>query len=398
MQAAPLNEDKQAGDFSLVLGGPLYQLWLRLRVARRPANFQLRRILAIALVAWLPLLVASMIDGRAWPGSAGVSFLYDLEVHVRFLVALPLLVLAESVVHLRIAPVISAFTERKLVSDADRPRFDTALASAMRVRDSLVVEVLLLVFVFAAGHQIWSSRAALDSATWYGTPAFSGTRLTPAGWWYVFGSLPLFQFILLRWVLRIGLWIFVLLRISKLDLRLTPTHPDRCGGLGFLGGSIDAFVPILLAQGAVVAGSIANRIFYDGKRLTDFYFEAGGLIGASVLLVLGPLALFSGALARARRRGVREYGVLASRYGQEFEDKWLRGAPPADEKLLGNADVQSLADLGSGYEAVREMRTLPFGLDAVVRVALATAAPMLPLVLTMVPIDEILRRLVDMVL
>jgi hypothetical protein len=46
-----------------------------------------------------------------------------------------------------------------------------------------------------------------------------------------------------------------------------PMHPDRCGGLGFLAGISQAFAPVLLAQGAVLAGMIANRIFYAGATL-----------------------------------------------------------------------------------------------------------------------------------
>jgi hypothetical protein len=40
---------------------------------------------------------------------------------------------------------------------------------------------------------------SLDVATRYSMPIGGGRRRSPAGWWFVFVSLPVFQFILLRW-------------------------------------------------------------------------------------------------------------------------------------------------------------------------------------------------------
>src|SRR2546425_12714064 len=59
-------------DFSLVLGGPLYQLLLRTRMARPPLDLLHRRMAILALVAWLPLLAPSVLAGPALgPGGAG---------------------------------------------------------------------------------------------------------------------------------------------------------------------------------------------------------------------------------------------------------------------------------------------------------------------------------------
>jgi len=75
---------------------------------------------------------------------------------------------------------------------------------------------------------------------------------------------------LLRWYLRLGIWFQLLWRVSRLNLRLLPTHPDHAGGIGFLGMSSYAFAPILFAQGTVLAGLIASRIFYQGESLMSF--------------------------------------------------------------------------------------------------------------------------------
>jgi len=117
-----------------------------------------------------------------------------------------------------------------------------------------------------------------------------------------------------------------------------------------------------------------------------------------LIIVLGPLLLFLPHLAAARRIGLREYGTLAQRYVREFDDKWLRGRAPAGEPLMGSADIQSLADLGNSYDIVREMRTIPFTRDTVVQLAVITLLPVAPLLLTMVSLEELLKKLLQIIL
>jgi hypothetical protein len=210
-------------------------------------------------------------------------------------------------------------------------------------------------------------------------------------------SLPLFQFVFLRWYFRLFIWTRFLWQVSRIDLRLMPTHPDRCGGLGFLASVIQAFTPLLLAQGAVLAGMMANRIFYTGARLPDFKVELIGLVGVMMLAVLAPLLVFSRKLEDAKRIGLYEHGVLAQRYVREYDRKWLRGGAPPDEPLVGNADIQSLADLANSFDVLREMRWVPFTLPSVLQLAAMTLLPILPLTLTMISMDELIDRLLKMV-
>jgi hypothetical protein len=126
-------------------------------------------------------------------------------------------------------------------------------------------------------------------------------RFSPAGYWYAYISIPIFQFMLLRWYFRIFIWARFLWQVSRMDLHLVPTHPDRAAGLGFLGGSTAAFMPLLLSQGVVLAGQIANRIFYEGQILLDFKPEIVAAVVFLLLLVLGPLCVFARRLAQAKR-------------------------------------------------------------------------------------------------
>ncbi len=385
-------------DFSLCLGGPLYQLWRRMRLTGDTLQLLNRRIVALTLLAWLPLLVLSLAEGHAWGSSVKLPFLRDAEIHVRLLLALPLLVYAELIVHQRMRPVVKMFFERGLIPDAALPSFNAAIASALRLRNSVAAELLQVALVYGVGVLfVWRTTIALDMASWYGVG--EGGRLQPslAGWWLGCVSLPLFQFLLLRWYFRLVIWARFLWQVSRLELSLMPTHPDRCGGLGFLGAVCNAFAPVLFAQGTLLAGVMANKIFYAGARLNDFKPEIIGVVALMVFAVFGPLLVFMQQLAAAKRSGAREYGTLAMRYSREFDRKWLRGGAPADEPLLGSGDIQSLADLGNSFAVVREMRWVPFTLQNVLQLAVTTVLPVGPLLLTIFPLEELLDRLLKLV-
>jgi hypothetical protein len=389
---------REPQDFSLVLGGPLFQLLRRSHLSDDTLELVRRRVIVIALLAWLPLLVLSALEGQALGGRAVVPFLLDVEAHARFLVALPLLIIAELVVHQRMRLVVRQFLERNLIPEDALPRFDGALASAFRLRNSVFAEVLLIAFIYIVGILIfWRHYVALSSATWYAVPATEGLELSFAGGWYAYVSLPLYQFLLVRWYYRLFIWMSFLWQVSRIGLRLIPTHPDRAGGLGFLSNTVYAFVPLAVAHGAMLAGVIANRIFYAGAALPDFKVEIAIVVGFLICLVLGPLLLFAPHLAEVKRAGNREYGALAMRYVREFDVKWLRGGVRADEPLVGSGDIQSLADLANSFEVVRTMRIAPITRDAFLRLVAATLVPVVPLALTMMPLEELLKRLLGIV-
>jgi len=382
-------------DFSLVLGGPLFQLLRKAHLSDDALTMVRQRITVIALIAWLPLLVLSALKGQMLRGAA-VPFLLDVEVHVRFLVALPLLIVAELIVHRRMRPLLQQFLERNLIPENAMPRFEAAIASAFRLRNSLLAEVLLIAVVYGVGILIiWRQYLALDTATWYATPSAEGSKLTLAGIWYGYVSLPIFQFLLVRWYFRLFIWARFLWQVSRIELSLVPTHPDRVGGLNFLSNTVYAFTVLAVAHGALLAGPLANRIFFAGAALTHFKAEIALVVGFLLCVVLGPLLVFAPQLAAAKRKGLREYGTLAERYVREFDAKWLRGGSSADDPFVGSADIQSLADLSNSYEVVRTMRIAPITRDAIVRLAAATVIPIVPLLLTMMPLETLVKQLVS---
>jgi hypothetical protein len=378
-------------EFSPVLGGPSFQLLRRAHLTGEAMELSQRRVVVIPMIAWLPLMLLVSLRGTGL-----FSFLHDVEAHVRLLIALPILIAAETVVHSRMRPAARAFVDRRIVMPDDLPRFDRAIESAIRVRNSYVVELILIILVYTFGLWLWNSRVPIVAPTWYAMPG-GRWHLTPAGYWYVFLSIPIVQFVLLRWYLRLFIWYRFLWQVSRINLNLVTTHPDRCAGLGFLGKSAYAFGPILFSQGAMLAGIVASRVLYRGESLASFKLQIGGFVAFFVLAILGPLFMFTRRLAIAKRRGLARYGQLAQDYVECFERKWIVHDPPPKEDLLGATDIQSLSDLANSYSIVSSMRPVPFGLDDITRLAAATAAPFLPLLLTVWSPEELILRLVKVV-
>ena len=386
--ASPSHE---ARSLSLVLGGPLYQLFVRSHLVRPPLELLHRRIIALVLITWLPLAVLALIEGNALGGVA-VPFFKHLAVHVRFLISLPVLIMAEMIVHHRVMNVVAQFSSRRLIAPEVQSHFDAAIASAIRLRNSVVAELVLVILVWTVGYSIWK-HFALSRGSWYGG---GGTPHTLAGYWYVFVSLPIYQFIVLRWGFRLLILYRFLWSVSRLPLRLDALHPDRAGGLGFLGATPFAFMPVFLAQTCLLSGVIADHIWQDGAKLPQFKLEIVAILLLQVLLGYFPLLFFASQLARARRMALFEYGVVAMNYVTAFRQKWISSTTEEKESLLGTGDIQSLADLANSFEVIQETNLLPFNIKSVLRLAIILVLPILPLFLTMIPLSEIIDRVLKM--
>ena len=384
-------------NFSLAVGGPLYQLYLRTRMARSNLELLNRRIILFPLICWLPLLLLSIAEGHAVAG-VHVPFLLDIETYTRFLVALPLLLAAEVEVHRRMSTLIQQFKDRDIIFKADWGRFEAIVASTMRMRNSVIVEVVLLALSLTVSNWVWSEHLILNTQTWYASPAGENMHLTVAGFWYAGVSNTILRFILFRWYFRILLWYQFLWRVRGLPLHLNLFHPDRAGGLEFLSISLIAFAPILMAHTVFLAGFIGDRLAYDHARLSTFKLDVVGIVILLMLFVIVPLCFFIPQLKQAGREAALEYGLLASRYVNAFRSKWIKNPSEHDTELLGTGDIQSLADLSNAYNVVAEMRLLPFGKRALIELVLLLLAPLVPLTLAEIPLDQIIDRTIKLVL
>ena len=110
-----------------------------------------------------------------------------------------------------------------------------------------------------------------------------------------------------------------------------------------------------------------------------------------------PMLIFVPKLLALKQRGLMEYGTLGSEYTQAFQRKWIEKTEPAQEPLLGTGDLQSLADLGNSFEIIRKMRILPVQLNDFIAFVLPGLIPALPLAATVMPLGQILKVLLKLI-
>ena len=354
-------------------------------------------MLAVGLT-WLPLFIITLVEGRAFAG-VREPFLEDLNAQIRLLVALPLIVVAEPLLHCRSHYFVQPFIERRIVAPADLQAFEERIVRAERERSSTLMRVALALASTFLAAWIWHQAWAVRGGEWYLTTNARGeTSLTVGGWWYVFVSLNVFRFALLRWYYSVAIWYRFLWQVSRFDLNLNPLHPDRSGGLGFLALSLPALGLGFVAQTIALAGRIGGRMLHDGASLDQFIPEMSVTPILLTLVSVVPLVFFSIAIVKLRLKGSVDYGGLATRYVNDFRRKWLLDPRVHDDGLLGSSDIQSLADLSNSFQVVTSIRLLPVGLPALLAHALLLAAPFLPLALTEIPFDELIRRVAEKVL
>ena len=384
--------------FSLVRGGPFHRLGLRLGVVRGDNQGLLTRSLALVGITFLPLVVLAALQGVLVGPVVVVPLAVDLSVYARFVIAISLLVFAERTIDRRLSEAVGHFRTSGLLEGRAREDFEAAIGKLERTRDSLLPEIVLLLLAFVLA---WvSSRAVLT------LPVSSWRALTPglessttwAGAWLERVSLPFYQFMIYRWLWRILVWSTFLARAARCDLRLVPTHPDGAAGLGFLGGAQASFSAFLVPMALTAASRGVQWVQVGGGTMDGLRNSLIAFVVLALALVLGPLLLFMPKLAAIKRRGLYEYGTLATDYTRRFDQKWVRGRPAGDEPLLGTADIQSLADLNNSFDVIRRMRLVPPNLQNTISLLLAATLPMLPFIALIVPIQQILRQLAGFVM
>jgi len=380
-----------ANDFSITRGGPLHRLLVRLGQASEERRLVVHRALFFVLVTWLPLLVLSLLERLAYEPNIKIPFLRDFAVNVRFLVAAPILILAESGIDQRWRTLVLHFLRSGLVAEKELFSFEMVIERTTRLRGRILPEALLIVAAFFPSIFRVSSELLISQvSSWHTLVAGSG-ELSLAGWWFKLVSTPLFRFLLLRWVWRMFLWTLFLWRVSRVKLHLVATHTDMAAGLGFLSQGQKAFSPIVFAGGAVIAAGIGNSIAYGGATLSTMKLPMIAYGVLAIILLIVPLLVVTPILLKTKKKALIEYGALVTIHNQLFDGKWIQNQRPADEVILGHPDVSSLADLGSSFAVVRRMGLVPIDKPTLISLAVAAGLPIVPLILLATPADELIH-------
>jgi len=374
-------------DFSL-LGGPLHRLGCRLGLVRGRTN-TVALGLVLGTFLWIILLALALVEGFG-------HVLFSIEAiggHVRLLVVIPLLFVCEAFINPRFAAFVHEIVRSQVVPATERPALEWEIARITRWKDAWLPEAFFLAaavllalttrnenfFDYLSGLMGGSNPGAVGATTW-------------TSQWYWMVCMTMFRFLFLRWLWRLALWCFFLWRVSRLKLRLVPTHPDRAGGLGYLELVHTEFIPLVLAISAAQSASLAQDIASGRMKFDAIYSVVAFILIADAVLFLGPLYIFLRKLWQCKVKGLSDYGAFAEQYVNEFDKKWLGADPAPGEPLLGTADIQSLADLSNSVGIVRGMRLVPVSPSILMYLAVAALLPLLPLVLFKYPIADLLAK------
>ncbi len=374
-------------------GGPPIRMQKAVGLIKPDDLRMTRRTVLAVLLGWVvPALLAS-IEGLAFREDRSWTFLSDFGFHARFLIAVPMFIIAESNCIPRLANITHHFLDSGLVTDGDRAHFNAAVESTRKLINSWLVEVVVVILAYAVVAAIFHYIPLNGFPDWSSSGASGRLGLSAAGWWQALVSAPLLIVLLLGWLWRVFLWGRFLLLMSRLDLRLIPGHPDLAGGLKFINVSLQAFWPLGFALGIIVAGSAMNRIVHKGASLPSLKGLVLMLVIFVLVLFCGPLFVFTGKLIREKRRGIFKYGSLAAELGREFEHKWLDQEGKVDETALEVADFSATTDLYQIVSNVYGMWAVPVDYRNLILLIVATLLPFLPVIFFALPIDVILGEI-----
>jgi hypothetical protein len=356
-----------------------------------------RRAVLFALVSWLPLVILAGVQGLAIDSDPERSMLLDFPSHARFLLAVPLFIVGEVAVDKRFQITADYLVASGIVTDPERRRYAGIISDARRLRDSRTAALFLLLLAYGGSALATFYTVKSHPFTWRSVGTVGVGTLSWAGLWEVALSLPLFQFLLYSSLWTWFVWFIYLWRVSRLKLRLAPTHQDGAGGLNILGDSSYVIAIFVFAIGSVAGSIWAKQIVFYGASASDFPKPIIAYLLFAILFSFGPLLVFSGKLNRLRLSGLRDYGALASRQAHLFDDKWIKSAGPEGQSILGHHDIGSLCDMNNSYRAVGKIKLVPLDLRSIAVIAVAALVPMAPLILMEFPLKEVLKTLVGVI-
>jgi hypothetical protein len=384
------NAAETGGEFTIFRCGVIHRAQKLVGIDGNRKSHLAGRFAAIGVVCWLPLMIVSVIQGQAMGGSVDVPFLYDWSVHIRFLIVIPLFLLADVITEPQLAKTIRQFQTSNLITEKDLPYFRESIERLARLARSNKAELffLALVILFA----IFGTRkeVGLSSSSWMYLGGSSSGQLSLGGIWFFYFGIPLYQFILLNWLWRYIVWIQFLWRVSRRHLRLSALHPDRSGGLGFLGLAQASFSPLILGFSAMYSSVVAKEIVFDGKELVSFGPEIATLTALFLILFLAPLLVFASQLTSLRVTDLRAHSALSAAAARSFARRWRGDSEEEIEQLLRSAEIDALSNMTVTYDTIKRTRIAPIDWPTVISILTTTLGPMVPLILTLYSPTEIL--------
>ncbi len=357
------------------------------------------RILVLSGIAWLPLVVLTLIDGTFISADITMPFVEDVIPYVRGLVVIPLLVMADNVIEPMMERVTKYLRVSGVVPDSQQAQLEKAVQSTAYLLNAKWLQAILVVmavFVSWAMQMDYVEMWTEKGVTSWALRMEDGTvDETLAGTWFLLVSSPMVSFLLYRWIWRFVVWSLMLYRISRMELELFASHTDLAGGLGMVGAGQSLFAIVFLIVAALLSSELASNVLYEGDKLVDVRLVVLVFIALSIVIIAIPLFFFTRKLFNLKRRALAEYGALQHQISRDFHRHWI------DDKaarLVDSMQPSAMADYSAVYEIVSSMRVVPLNPRAVIVIAAILMVPFLPLALTEQSIWDVLKMIGESVL
>lgn len=352
------------------------------------------RILILLGIAWLPLVVLTVIDGTLISSAITIPFIKDVVPNVRGLIVIPLFVMADNIIEPMMSRNVKYLRSSGVVPETEQVHLNNMvdkITYLINARWMQVILVLLAVLVSWAMHadyvDMWEQR---DVTSWALHVENGNVDATLAGFWFLLVTSPMVSFFLYRWIWRFIVWTIFLYRISRIKLELYASHTDLAGGLGLIGAGQFLFGIIFLIMAALLSSELASNIMYEGGNLIDMRPVVLVFIIISIIVIAVPLLFFTRKLFALKRRALVEYGQLQLQISRDFHHHWINDE---GKDMVDSVQPSALADYSAVYDVVNSMRVVPLNPRAILVLAVMLMVPFLPLVLTEQSIGDVLKMI-----
>ncbi|WCT14693.1 hypothetical protein [Mucilaginibacter jinjuensis] len=377
-------------DYAFASGGIIWKIIDRPKFEAQSLRYKILLVFALMMLCWLPIALLSL-------STLGLQkfyllFIRDISTHVRFLLVLPIFLFARRSINNSFNHAVSFFYETKIVDDTNSNEFERLINKIEKLKTSGFVDFLIILLVYLLFFV--QERSRVNNVANYAPWHLLNNHISPAGWWYLLVSLPIFQMLLYRWIYTIFLWIYFLSSISKIHLNLSSLHPDGVAGLGFLRYTQLSFFPVALALSALTAGITNNLIIFSGISLTDYKIALGTVLALSILLFILPLLLLLPLLAKVKRKYFMQYSSeswpIARAYEKELDAFYKTGEDKPDASWH--------VDLIGSFEQTQQMKISLVDKSILLAFIAAIIIPFLPVVAQQIPLKQVFFDVVSKVL
>ena len=352
------------------------------------------RILLLAGIAWLPLVVLTLIEGTLYAADITIPFVKDIVPYVRGLIVIPLLVMADNVIEPMMARTVNYLQTSGIVPESEKQDLGSAIDKMAHLMNSKYVQVMLVALVIVVSwilksdyNDMWMNKGV---TSWVLHLENGAVDESYAGIWFLLVTTPLVSFLLYRWLWRFVVWSIFLYRVSRLKLELYASHTDLAGGLGLLGAGQSLFCILFFIMATLLSSDLAGNLLYEGDELIMVKQVVIVFIIISLALILMPLMSFVKKLFSLKKEALAEYGALQHRTSRDFHDHWIKNK---SDDLVDSVQPSAMADYSAVYEVISNMRIVPLDSKTIIVMAVVLLIPFLPLTLTQSSFWDVLKMI-----